>query len=89
MAAKCVKDRQGDMEGVLTRAVDINCILMGMKLQLLMPQTCRAKFILLLRGRMTKFKFGYKIERGALLLKEFSGGAPVLLQKNTVIKFFH
>ena len=55
MSAKCVKSRQRNMEGVLTQAVDINCVLMEIKLQLLMHQACRAKFISLFRGRMIEF----------------------------------
>ena len=52
LSAKSVKSRQRNMEGALTQAVDINCVLMDMKLQLLMRQACRAKFISLFRGRM-------------------------------------
>lgn len=77
------------MEGALTQDVDINCVPMSMKLQLLMPKTCRAKFIVPLRGRIAKFKSGYKIEEEALLLKELSGRASVVLQKNTVLNYFH
>lgn len=55
VSAKCVKSRQRNMEGVLTQAVDINCVLMGMKLQLLMNQSCMAKFISLFRGRIIEF----------------------------------
>lgn len=43
------------MEGAINKAVDINCVLLGMKLQLLMHQNCRAKFIPLFRGRMIGF----------------------------------
>ena len=42
-----------------------------------------------LRGRIAKFKSGYKIEEEALQLKEFSGRASVVLQKNTVLNYFH
>lgn len=55
MSAKGVKSRQRNMEGVLTQAVDINCVLLGIKLQLLMHQACRAKFISLFRERMIEF----------------------------------
>ena len=67
MSAKCVKSRQRNMEGALTQAVDINCVLLGIKLQLLMHQACRAKFISLFRGRMIEFYFCHKkIERSSV-----------------------